>query len=113
MRATRRFGILNQFRVATGVEKVVKRIPVLSDAVARDFSSEKRKNDPPSAELDGIPLLYHAGLGLASYGTIYLSMLGFSYIGLEMNFLTCDMVAISADACVDQVCQASPPFSPR
>jgi hypothetical protein len=91
---------------------------VLSDAVARDFSSEKRKNDPPTPlpaeqRIDGIPLLYHAGLGLASYGTIYLSMLGFSYMGLEMNFLTCDMVGISADASVDQVCQASPPFSPR
>lgn len=91
---------------AAGVARVGTRLPTVTGVgELRGFSSERIKNEARrSNEPDyEIPLLYHAGLGLASYGTIYLSMLGFSYIGLEMNFLTCDMVGISVDAAVDQV----------
>lgn len=69
----------------------------------------QQKEDPESVSPQGpstqheVPLLHYAGLGLISYGAIYMSMLGFSYIGLEMNFLSCQMVGISPDACVDQV----------
>jgi hypothetical protein len=94
--------------------RVGKRFPMMRGlGEVRDFSSERIQNEPARSSPEPqneIPLLHHAGLGLASYSTIYLSMLGFSYIGLDMNFLTCDMVGISVDAAVDQVRRASLSF---
>jgi hypothetical protein len=82
-----------------------RRVPSFRPIAIKLFSSNDRKRlgPQPSEQTEQVPFLQYAGVGLISYGTIYLSMLGFSYIGLEMDFLNCDMFGLSVDASVDKV----------